>query len=268
MRRSSIFGSARLRQVCGRPHRACGQRMSVRSVERALTRMAASACVLAPYRDGYGLYPNADRRRRPSVRLTSDEVRALASAGAIAARGDAFVLSDAGRARARRNEALPDEAFAAQHRPVVARSVMREDGLVMSARGHDADAAMRRLAALKDANGAPWLSAAELGAASALRATWLASERGMVSASDWAAPPMSGQTRGAGNGREAALAAHCDARRRLATALDTLAPALRRVVERVCLQEEGLEALERAESWPARSGKLALKLALAQLARA
>jgi hypothetical protein len=33
------------------------------------------------------------------------------------------------------------------------------------------------------------------------------------------------------------------------------------------LREEGLEALERAETWPVRSGKIALKLALAQLAQ-
>jgi hypothetical protein len=59
---------------------------------------------------------------------------------------------------------------------------------------------------------------------------------------------------------------HADARKRVAVALDALAPPLRRVVERVCLHEDGLEALERAEGWPARSGKLALKLALAQLA--
>jgi hypothetical protein len=40
------------------------------------------------------------------------------------------------------------------------------------------------------------------------------------------------------------------------------------VVERVCLCEEGLDALERSEGWPARSGKIALKLGLAQLAAA
>ena len=242
--------------------------MSARLVTRALARMAASACALAPYRDGYGVYANNDRRRRPVVRLTRDEVEALASSGAIEAKDDTFVLSEAGRARTRREDALPEEAFVAQHRPIMARAVMGADGGVLNARGHDADAALRRLAALKDANGAPWLSSAELSAANALRATWLASERGMVGGSDWAAPPMSGQARGAGNGREAALAAHCDARRRLAKALDALALPLRRVVERVCLHEEGLEALERAESWPARSGKLALKLALAQIARA
>ncbi len=33
------------------------------------------------------------------------------------------------------------------------------------------------------------------------------------------------------------------------------------------LHEEGLEAIERAENWPPRSGKIALKLGLAQLAQ-
>jgi hypothetical protein len=37
-------------------------------------------------------------------------------------------------------------------------------------------------------------------------------------------------------------------------------------VERVCLYDDGLEALERAERWPARSAKVALKMGLAQLA--
>jgi hypothetical protein len=64
------------------------------------------------------------------------------------------------------------------------------------------------------------------------------------------------------------MAMRCDARRRVTEALEALAQPLRRVVERACLHEDGLEALERREGWPARSGKLALKLGLAQLAQA
>lgn len=242
--------------------------MSARNVTRALARMAVSYHVLAPERGGvsFGLIPNADRRRRPVVRLTHDEVLALHADGAIERATDgAFVISEGGRARARRERAAPGEAFVAQHRAVIDRAVVSADGSVASVRGHDADATLRRLAALRDAAGAPWLSRAELAAAGRLRSDWAAAERGMVGGSDWSAPPLSG-TRGGGNGREAALAAHCDAKRRSAEALDKLAPPLRRVVERVCLREEGLEMLERAEAWPARSGKLALKLALAQLA--
>ena len=64
------------------------------------------------------------------------------------------------------------------------------------------------------------------------------------------------------------MAARCDRNRRVADAIDALAPPLRRIVERACLYEDGLEAIERGEGWPARSAKLALKLALAQLAQA
>lgn len=64
-----------------------------------------------------------------------------------------------------------------------------------------------------------------------------------------------------------ALAARCAAGRRMNDALDALAPELRRVVERVVCYEQGQEALERAERWPARSGKIALKFGLAQLAQ-
>jgi hypothetical protein len=240
--------------------------MSAR-VERALDRLAAQHCILAPERSGRGLgvFPNGDRRRRPLVRLTAAEVRALESSGAIVDAGDgAFVLSAAGRALVRRTSAAPSEAYAAQHRPVVDRVVADGEGLLRAARGHDADGAMRRLAALRDGAGKPWLNSNELAAAVRLRADWEAGEQGLVRGSDWGAPPKGAARRGAGG--DAALAAHCDARRRAAEALERLAPALRRVVERVCLREEGLEMLERAEAWPARSGKLALKLALAQLA--
>lgn len=230
--------------------------------------MATSSHLLAAERSGasFGLYPNADRRRRPIVRLTRDEVTALRADGAIEQAGaDTFVISEGGRARARREQALPGEAFLAQHRDVIDRAVIDADGGVFSVRGHDAGETLRRLASLRDAAGSPWLNAAELAAAGRLRADWEAAERGMVRGSDWSAPPMS-DGRGGGNGREIALAAHCDAKRRSAEALERLAPPLRRVVERVCLCEEGLEALERGEAWPARSGKIALKLALAQLA--
>src|SRR5262245_31000616 len=104
--------------------------MSARSVERALARMCAPNMLLAPERSGaaFGLYPNGDRRRRPILRLSAVEVRALESSGAIGAADDGFVITGAGRARARRDGSNGDEAFAAQHRPIVDRAVMDDDG--------------------------------------------------------------------------------------------------------------------------------------------
>lgn len=211
---------------------------------------------------GYGLYPNGDRRRRPVVKLSAADVRALESSGAISASGDGFAITEAGRARARRDAAPAEDAYVTQHRPIIDRDVMSDDGAPRRARGFEIDGVIRRLAGLRDGTGASWLSAAEIEAAAQLRSDWERGEQGLVRGSDWNAPPKGGGARGF----DGAMVAHCDARARVAQALDRLAPPLRRIVERVCLREEGLEGLERAESWPARSGKLALKLALAQLA--
>ncbi|GIK49797.1 MAG: hypothetical protein BroJett013_24940 [Alphaproteobacteria bacterium] len=243
--------------------------MSGRAVERALARLAAPGAVVAQERGGagYGVFPAGDRRRRPVARLRADDVRLLASTGALeAAAGNLFVLSAAGRARVAR-EAAGGEGFLAQHAPLEQRAVVDAEGDLRHVRGVVRSTVLIKLSALRDGAGAPWLSELELAAAQRLRSDWEASQGGLTRGSDWRAPPIGG-ARGASNVQERAMAARCDARRRVADALDALAQPLRRVVERVCLNEDGLETLERAEGWPARSGKLALKLGLAQLARA
>lgn len=240
------------------------------NVARALARLAGAGAVLAPVGEGvFGVLPRGDRRRRPLAKLDAIDVRALEAGGVLARSGsDAFTLSDAGRARLRRDSAFPEEAFVAQHAPVVARAAIDARGDVRAVRGLALNTVIARLAALRGTNDKPWLTGAEIAAAQALRADWEAGQAGLTRGSDWSAPPMGGSARGPGNVQERAQAARCDARRRVADALDGLAQPLRRVVERVCLREDGLEALERAEGWPARSGKLALKLGLAQLAQA
>lgn len=242
--------------------------MSARAVERALARLAADKAVLMREREGggFGVYPRGDRRRRPVARLDAAAVRVLEGDGVLTANGEgAFVLSAAGLARVRREEAREGEAFAAQHAPIVDRFVMDAAGAQRTVRGYDGAAALRRLAALRDASGRPWLTSAELAAASALRADWERGQEGLVRGSDWRSPPKGVTPRGA-NGQDAAMAARCDAQRRFTQKLEALAAPLRRTVERVCLYDDGIEALERAEGWPARSGKVALKLGLAQLA--
>lgn len=245
--------------------------MSARSVQRALRRLVTSNGVLAPSRDGasYCVHPGGDRRRIGLLRMSAEDVRLLASEGVLESAGDgAFVVSEAGSARVRREHASPGESFVAQHAPIVDRDVVDHDGAVRAVRGFAPNDVLRRLAALRDSDGSPWLATSEIAAASRLRADWERGEMGLVRGSDWTAPPNGSAARGPSSAQEAAMAARCDARRRVGEALDRLAPLLRRVVERVCLHEQGLEALERAERWPTRSGKLALKLALSQLAEA
>ncbi len=242
--------------------------MSTPAIDRALERLSGAGATLARTRDGahYAIFPGNDQRRRPILRLKAGAVRELEASGAIVAQGEGFVLSAGGRARTRRTRASPGEAFSAQHRPVTDRAVIDRAGDMHLARGFETHASLRRLAQLRDNTGSPWLTTAELAAAAQLRSDWELGEIGVVRGSDWSAPPIASNARGAGNAREHAMAHRCDARRRVADALEALARPMRRVVERVCLHEDGLEALERAENWPARSGKLALKLGLAQLA--
>ncbi|GAM98841.1 hypothetical protein U91I_02477 [alpha proteobacterium U9-1i] len=181
--------------------------------------------------------------------------------------GDELRLSDAGRARVRRNAAAPGEEYVAQHGPITSRDVLDPDGDIQRLRGYDISGALRKIGALRDGRGAPWLNVSELNAAARLRVAWDSAQAGMVRGSDWSGPPQSSAARGPGNAQEAALAARCDASRRMNEALDALAPQLRRIVERVVLHEHGLEMIERTENWPSRSGKIALKLGLAQLAQ-
>jgi hypothetical protein len=244
--------------------------LSARALERALARLAEPGALLAPQASGgFGVFASADRRRRALAKLTAAQVRELEADGMLAAAsGGAFVLSEAGRSRLRRAAAPEAERFAAQHGTIADRFLIDADGDVRVARGYERSPTLRKLRALRDGAGAPWLSDEELRAAARLRRHWEEGQAGLVRGSDLSAPPMGSSARGPSSAQERALAARCDARRRVGEALDALAPPLRRVVERVCLHEDGVEALERAEGWPARSGKVALKLGLAQLARA
>jgi hypothetical protein len=237
---------------------------------RALQRLAKGA-ILAPIRNGseYGVLPQADRRRRPVARLSRKAVRTLAAEGAIAARadGETYELTPAGQARLQRESASPDEAFLAQHRQIGDRHVIDASGAIRPVRGCDPHHGLKRLATIRDNDGRCWFSAAELQAAEQLRADWLSGEVGALRGSDWTAAPQSRGARGPGNAAESAMIRSCEARARASAALASLAPPLRRAVEIVCLQDAGFETLERSQGWPARSGKLALKMALAQLSQ-
>lgn len=239
------------------------------AVERALALLAADGAVLAPSRNGraFAVFPRGDRRRRPAVHLTPDETAQLESDGAIEPDGDGgFVITTGGRARARRGAALSSEAFVAQHGAIEARHVLDDDSSLRVVRGVSQSTVIGRLAALKDAKGRAWLDGDELRAAQMLRSDWEAQQQGLLRGSDWSAAPQGASARGPATAQEQQLAERCDRRRRFAQAMDALAPPLWRVLHTICIREEGLEALERAEAWPARSAKLALKLGLAQLA--
>jgi len=226
--------------------------------------------VLAPVSGGtgFGLFLDHDRRKRPLVVLSETHTKTLLADGTIAEAigGGVYKLTPAGAARVRRSQAEPGEAFAAQHAPMVPRPIVDQDGDIRIARGLDPLGALRRLTQLRDANGAPWFGADEMAAASRIRSDWEAGQAGLTRGVDWTDAPRSGERRGPDNGRESAMARGLDARARLDRALGRLAPPLRRAVTALCLDDCGFETFERREGWPIRSAKVALKLALSQLA--
>jgi len=237
--------------------------------DRALARLDVRGGVLSwdAARADFACHPGGDRRRGALIRLLPELVAALTASGALEEieAGVRYRLAPAGRARARRAAAGEDEGYHAQHQPIGARAVIDRDGDLRTARGVDpAGTTVARLARLSDADGRPFLAPEELSAAHRLRADWEQGQAGLVRGSDWQAPPRGAAARPGSPG--AAQASGIDARRRFERAIGALAPMLAAAVRAACLEETAFGEIERAQRWPARSGKLALKLGLAQLA--
>jgi hypothetical protein len=68
-------------------------------------------------------------------------------------------------------------------------------------------------------------------------------------------------------GEEQVLSAPADYSKRVSGALDDLGPELSEVVVRCCCNLEGIESVERLFGWPARSGRVVLRIALIHLKR-
>jgi hypothetical protein len=85
---------------------------------------------------------------------------------------------------------------------------------------------------------------------------------------DWSASANGRRTRRAAPGVGVEMGDHViAARQRVDRALAAVGPELAGILVSVCCHEQGLEVAERAQGWPARSGKVVLQLALTSLAR-
>lgn len=117
------------------------------------------------------------------------------------------------------------------------------------------DSPVAWLARRKDQAGRPLLSAAAVAAAARLRADVDEATDAAGAGRDWRALSVGDHT------ANASAAAS-----RAGAALDALGPGLADVAYRACCRGEGLESIETAMGWSARSGKVVLGIALDRLA--
>lgn len=228
------------------------------TTERLLRRIGERAVVLDP-QGGFDLPHSGDL---PPIRVTPCEVSALLSEDLIAIDRGCVRRTAAGRLYLKRSlAAVPDDRFAAQHREIVVETRTRE-GLPVQA--NVAESPLAWLASRRDKAGKPMLTAAQVEAGRRLAVDH---ERGMTRervTQSWDVSGVHGESR---RDRLTVTEAATDARRRVGRALDAVGPDLSEVLVAVCCEEQGLEAVEKRLGWPARCGKVVLRLALDRLAR-
>lgn len=173
-------------------------------------------------------------------------------------------LTEAGRAFLRRAANLDEEldSFRAQHGDHARRSLEKGARPTLV---NDAESPLAWLARRKGADGRAFLDAAQVEAGERFRRDIEQAQILQRVTATWQAPTGAAR-RGADAGvvvTEIAM----DARKRLGRACDAVGPDLAGLLTDVCGYLKGLETVESERGWPARSGKVVLKIALARLAR-
>lgn len=236
----------------------------LRNLSRASSHIARSAP------DGEGVSYRLHREAGAAAVITGVSaacVDAALSGGLLRGCGSRIVLAAAGVAWLKRRLSQGDP-FRDQHEELVLR--VGSDGRAADASGNEIDpeSPLGWLRRRKDKSGRPLIDDAQLAAGERLRRDfWLAQLGPRVTAS-WSGLASSRRTRrSAGGGgvelRDTVIAA----RRRVEHAIAAVGPELSGVLMDVCCHLKGIEAIEDAEGWPQRSGKLVLQLALTRLAR-
>ncbi|MDE2363643.1 MAG: ATPase [Hyphomicrobiales bacterium] len=174
--------------------------------------------------------------------------------------GRTLTILPEGRAHARRLATADDNPFAAQHRSLVVKSITPGGAPVTV---DERESPLAWLARRKTRGGAPFLSVAQLEAGGRFSREVTIAQTVPRVTSDWSGVGASG---GRGpqelNISDMAMAA----RQRLDRAAAAIGPELYGILFDVCGFQKGLETVERERAWPARSGKLVLRIALDRLA--
>lgn len=190
-------------------------------------------------------------------------VVAMVQEGLLTRRGDSVCRTPEGRAFVRRAAAGPaDNPFAAQHREVQ-KKTLDPGADAATVRVNVAESPLQWLATRRTRDGTPLIDRAQLKAGQRLAHDFESGHRRERITQSWDA---SGVRSAAPRDKLCLGEAAGAARRRVENALDAVGPGLAEVLVAVCCEERGLEATERRFGWPARCGKVVLKLALDRLA--
>jgi hypothetical protein len=141
------------------------------------------------------------------------------------------------------------------------------DGVTRDTLINPAESPLAWLYRRKGPDGKPLISRAQFRAGECLRADHARSGLSPRVTLDWSAAPSGRGRKSGGRGPADMLDSALDARARLERALLAVGPDFASLLDDVCCQLIGLEEAERMRGWPRRSGKVALDLALRQLAR-
>jgi len=176
----------------------------------------------------------------------------------------ALVITEAGRAHLRRAQATPGEEFLEQHR-VVSRRRLPVGEAERPVRINEAESPLAWLRSHRDRSGQPYVDAACFEAGERLRADLTIAQMVPSVTMRWSAVPAASP---GAQGPAAASDAMVAARQRARRALQAVGSDFAGILIDVCGFLKGLETIERERGWPARSGKVILRLALRRLAEA
>ena len=228
-------------------------------------RLAVQGALLKPMSGDdsfYGVFPQGDQRRRPLAKVNREAFLQARAEGVITEIAPhCFDIAVSVSVMADRK----DGNYQSSHTVTGERSFIDAAGHIRKRKVSISESPLARWLKQDPKTGVGWLSQEEFDAGERLRADYNRSVLTERITSDWEAYKAPGRS-GRGRSREDAPTSALDAKDRVVDALGAVGPGLDRVLSAVCLRQTGLEAAERAENWPRRSGKAILKLALQRLA--
>lgn len=159
----------------------------------------------------------------------------------------------------------PMDGFKKQHQKLAQVEIVDPQGLSQCVSAVDPESPLAWLMARKDKSGVPFLSDAHYAAGERLRLDYGRADLSPQMGMNWCANgrQSSSVRSGVCDANDAAL----DARDRVNKALNAVGPELVGPLLDVCCYLRSLSDVEKSYNWPARSGKLILKLSLQALAR-